>query len=274
MRDLDKPSVKIFWKDLKIRKRTSQVWKLIKNAEVMSVASSLAYTTILSIIPLLALTFSFFHILGGSQQMYQQIEPWILSNLAEEAGTDAITKLREFINNTHAGIVGFTGLIGLIITSFLMLDSIEHAVNRIWHAPIRRKFYKRVLFYSIFLIAGPIGLAFLIGIAASFQIPLRQYFPTGTGFFLILTFIFTAIYRWVPNCKVKWKYAFVTGCITSTIWTLARWGYSIYIAKIVNYHGVYGSLGAVPILLLWTYIAWVIILTGAAITATLQESKI
>jgi membrane protein len=239
----------------------------------MSVASSLAYTTILSVIPLLALTFAVFHVLGGSQTMFEQIEPWILSNLAQDAGTEAILKLREFINNTHAGVVGVSGFVGLIITSFLMLDSIERAVNRIWEAPARRKFYKRAFFYLMFLIVGPIGLALVMGVSASFQIPLKEFFPTGTGFFIILTFIFTAIYKWVPNCKVKWKYAFVTGCITSSVWTLARWGYSFYIAKIVNYHGVYGSLGAVPILLLWTYIAWVIILTGAAITATLQASK-
>jgi membrane protein len=258
----------------KVRKTARDIFQLIKHAQVMSVSSSLSYATILSIIPLLALTFAIFHVFGGSQKMYEQIEPWILSNLAQEAGTDTIMKLREFINNTHAGVVGVSGFVGLLITSFLMLDSVELAVNRIWQAPNRRKLVKRAFFYLMFLIVGPIGLAFVIGVSASFHIPLQEYFPTGTGFFFILTAIFTAIYKWVPNCEVRWKYAFITGCITSSLWTLARWGYSFYIAKIVNYHGVYGSLGAVPILLLWTYIAWVIILTGAAITAILQDSKV
>ena len=250
-----------------------EVLKLLKQAQVIMVSSSLAYTTILSLIPLLALSFAFFHTFGGTEKIYQSIEPWVLSYLAEDAGTETIQKLRQFIDNTHTGVMGITGLIGLIVTSFSMLSSIEKAINRVWQVPLRRNFFQRVSTYWFFLTLGPIGLAFIIGISASLNHPLSHYLPGGTGFFLITSLFFTGVYKWVPHCDVKWKYAVLTGCITATFWSLAKVGYSFYIARVVNYHKVYGSLGAVPILLLWIYIIWVIILSGAAITAALQNQS-
>jgi membrane protein len=75
----------------------------------------------------------------------------------------------------------------------------------------------------------------------------------------------------VPAAQVKWKYALISGVVTSLFWNLARIGYSLYTQKLVSYHAVYGSLAAIPILMIWIDIMWIIILAGAALTATLQK---
>jgi len=79
------------------------------------------------------------------------------------------------------------------------------------------------------------------------------------------------VYEWVPHCQVNWKYALVSAVGSSAALEGARWGYTIYTTRVVTYSKIYGSLGAVPILLLWIYISWIIVLTGAAVTATLQK---
>jgi membrane protein len=245
--------------------------KQMKQAQLLTVASSLAYTTILSIIPVLAVSFAIFQAFGGMQKLYEVIEPMILSYLAEGADEQAIEALHRFIGNIHAGAVGVGGLIGLIFTSMSMLFSAEKAINHVWQAPITRGLFQRISSYWLFITLGPLALSVLVGFATTSNLPISKFFPSGTGMFLITVSIFFCVYKWVPHVRVKWQYALISAAVTSTFFNLARLGYSLYTKNVVTYNAVYGSLGAVPILLLWIYIVWVIVLGGAALTAALQK---
>jgi len=254
-----------------LRNILMDTWNQTRKAQLLLVASSLAYTTILSVIPLLAVSFAVFHAFGGMEKLDASLEPFILSNLTEGASEDVMKTLHSFIDNAHASAIGVGGLFGLIFTSTSMLSSIEKAINSVWLAPVKRGWFARIASYWLFITLGPLALAVAVGFATTANIPMASLFPTGTGVFLITTAIFFSIYKWVPHCKVHTGYALVSALFTAIFWNLARWGYSMYTEHAVSYSKIYGSLGAVPILLLWIYIAWVIVLSGAALTASLQN---
>jgi len=245
--------------------------KHMLEAQLPLVASSLAYTTILSIIPLLAVSFAIFQAFGGLEKIYEMIEPMILENLAESAGKDAMNSIRRFIGNAHGGAMGAGGLIGLVITSMSMLSSAEKAINRVWRAEIKRTLFQRIAAYWLFITLGPIALSVALGTATSSDIPLSKVLPSGTIGFVFGILIFTIIYKFVPNRKVQILPALIAGTATTITWYLAKAGYSLYTHKVVTYHKLYGSLGAIPIMLFWIYIIWLVILAGAAFSAALQK---
>jgi membrane protein len=261
--------IRTYWKTG--LRAVQEVWTHIREAELLLIASSLAYTSILSIIPVLAVSFSIFQAFGGMNKLLQTIEPVILSNLAEGAGETAMESIRRFIANTHAGAVGVGGLVGLILTSMSMLSSIEKAINRVWRAQINRTAFQKFASYWLIVTLGPLALAVALGAATSADVPLNKLFPSGTSFFLLTVGIFFCLYKWVPNRKVHYLSALIAAFITTISWYIARVGYDFYVRKVVTYNKVYGSLGAIPIILLWIYIIWIIILSGAAISTVIQR---
>jgi membrane protein len=249
-------------------------WLHISRAQLPQVASSLSYTTILSLIPLLAVSFAIFKAFGGLDRIYGMIEPFILDNLAEGVSDEVIGTLKTFISNAHAKTIGVGGLVGLIFTSMSMLWSADKAINKIWDAPLKRSWFLRISGYGLFVTIGPLALAVVLGFATSGHLPITHFFPNGTGLFLITTAFFYFIYKWVPHTPVDSKYAWVSALLAAIAFNIARLTYATYIAKAVSYNKIYGSLSAVPILLLWIYIVWLVILSGAALTAALQKNNL
>lgn len=243
----------------------------MQDAQLLLVASSLAYTTILAIVPVLAVAFSIFKSFGGLDTLYSTIEPLILENLAKGSGEQAMETLRGFVGNIHAGKLGATGMIGLIFTTMSMFSSAERAINDVWKVKVTRSIFSRVTSYWFFISLGPLAASFALGATSSKNLALAQFFPKGTmGLFTAIA-IFFIVYKWTPNRNVKWHAALVPAILTALLWHSARWGYSVYTSQVVTYHKIYGSLGAIPIILLWIYIVWVIVLAGAAFSATLQN---
>jgi membrane protein len=248
------------------------VWREIEEAQLFLVASSLAYTTILSIIPVLAVSFAVFEAFGGLEKLYGTIEPFILENLAEGSSDEVMSVLKKFISNAHTATIGASGFVALLFTSMSMLSSVEKAINRIWNVRVTRPLFQRFATYWLIVSLGPLALAVAVGFATSSSIPLQKLLP-GTGIFVLFIGIFFAVYKYVPQRIVNWKPALLSATLTTVLWFLAQQGYSLYTRKVVTYNKIYGSLGAVPILLLWIYIAWLIILGGAALTAVLQRRR-
>jgi membrane protein len=257
------------WKPL--RRTLEDTWAQIQNAQLPTVASSLAYTTILSLIPALAVSFAIFQAFGGMDKLYATIQPFILENLAEGTSDEVIAQIRKFIENAHATTLGAGGLIGLMFTSMSMLNSIENAVNRVWEVSTRRTVFQRIASYWLFITLGPLALAVGLGAATSSAVPLTSLLPSGTGVFALTALLFFGLNKWVPHTRVHTPYAVISGLATAVFWNLAHVGYSLYTSRVVSYSKIYGSLGAVPILLLWIYIAWFVVLCGAALTAAMQK---
>ncbi len=245
----------------------------IVEAQLFMVASSLAYTTLLSLIPLLAVSFAIFQAFGGMEKLYSIIEPLILANLAHGASEEVIATLHGMIDHAHAGAVGAGGLMGLIFTSMSMLSSAEKAINQVWKTKLTRSYFQRISCYWLFITLGPLALSIAVGAATSYSFPITKLFPSGTGLFIIAIGLFFLIYKWVPQTEVKSKYALFSSITTACFWNLAAFGYSIYTKSVLTNYKIYGSLGAIPIVMLWIYINWIIILCGAALTAALQKKE-
>jgi membrane protein len=118
---------------------------------------------------------------------------------------------------------------------------------------------------------GPLAVSIGLGLATSEDLPLSRYFPSGTGAFGLGVLIFFCIYKYVPNCPVRSRYALLSAGLAAVFWDIARLGYLLYTRKFMAYGQIYGSLAAVPVLLIWIYIVWIVILLGAAFTAVLQK---
>jgi len=243
-----------------------------REANLLTTASSLAYTTILSIIPFLAMSFAIFKAFGGLEKLYATIEPFILNNLAEGASDEVIKRISGFIESAHASAVGFGGFFGLVFTSMSMLSSIENGINRIWRVRKRRYWFHRVAVYWLIITLGPVAFSVALGLMTSSDLPVTRFLPSGAGDFLLALAAFFGIYRFVPYCRVQWKFALAAALVASIGWEIAQAGFNLYTHRVVTYNAIYGSLGAVPLLLLWIYIVWVIVLSGAALTASLQSA--
>ncbi len=244
--------------------------KQVQEAEISVAAASLAYTTILSIIPLLAVSLSIFKAFGGLENLYAAIEPFIFENLAEGSDDATLATIRSFVGNIHAGALGAGGLIGLIFTSMTMLASVEKSINKIWKAPLKRHLFYRITMYWFFITLGPLALSVAIGFATTLNVPISKVLPSGLPFVPILIALFYGMYKYIPHRRVYWKAALVSSVGTSLVWIVAKLVYGVYVKKVVSYDKIYGSLGAIPIFLIWIYLAWYVILVGAAFSASLQ----
>lgn len=245
----------------------------VNRTQLLMVASGLAYTTILSVVPLLAVSFAVFKAFGNLDRLYEIIEPILIKNLAEGTNQEALAAIRGFIERIHAGALGASGLVMLIFTSMSMLASIEKAINKIWNVTTQKGFFQRITAYWFYISLGPLVAALVIGTARTHTTQVSAIWAVSAdivSFVLTLGFFFT-IYKWIPARKVHWKSALWGAIFTTISWNVARFGYSIYTSQVVTYNKVYGSLGAVPIILLWIYIMWIIILAGAALSAALQR---
>ncbi|MFL5812938.1 MAG: YhjD/YihY/BrkB family envelope integrity protein [Bdellovibrionia bacterium] len=261
-------AAKAYLKAKQILKDTQFV---INDAQLFITASSLAYTTILSLIPVLALSFVIFRAFGGLEKLYETLEPFILSNLSEGTSEDVMQKLRGLINNVSVGTIGAGGFLGLVFTSMSLMLSIENTFNRIWKVENTRSLFHRIASYWLFITLGPLALSVGLGIATSEKLPLTRLLPTWSGAFALAACLLTLVYKFVPNTMVRWKFALISGFWSAVIWSLTRLGFNLYVDRYASYNKIYGSLAAVPILLFWIYLIWLMILAGAALSATLQK---
>lgn len=250
---------------------TRRLVSQIQKADLLLIASSLTYVTMLAIVPLLAVSFAIFQALGGMKKLYDLVEPLILDNLAEGTGTELVNALHHAVEHTHARAIGLGGMLGLLITSMSLLGHVEKAINRVWQSNTQRHYLKRMLTYSAFVTLGPLALSIAIGVLTSRHMAPVRILPTGVGPWVLEIVVFASIYRFVPNARVKWNAALSGALFTATGMSIARAGYALYTTRVVSYHKIYGSLGAIPIFMLWIYILWVLFLTGVAWSATWNE---
>ncbi len=244
----------------------------MREAQLLLTASSLAYITILSLVPLLAISFAVFQAFGGLDKLYERVQPLILDNLAEGTSDQVTASIEGFIRNIHSTTVGVGGFLGLIFTSMSMLANIESAFNRIWKTANSRSLFQKFSTYWLFITLGPLALSITVGLATSTHLSLVTHLvPQWVVMFLVSVFALFGIYKAVPNCRVDWKFSLLAAAVTTLGFNLTRVIFNIYIRQFASYNRIYGSVAAVPILLFWIYIVWVILLAGASLNAALQK---
>lgn len=256
----------------------------IRHGDLTLRAMSLVYTTLLALVPLLALSFSLFKGLG----IHNQIEPMLL-NLLEPLGSEAprITEtLLGFVDNVKIGVLGSIGVALLFYTVLAMIQKVEAAFNHIWHIPRTRSLGQRVSQYLVALLVGPLALSLIIGITATLSSnrvvsSLLTIPGLGEGAILVgrlmpfamICLVFTSMFLFVPNTRVRLGPAALGGVVSGLLWQAATIGFASFVANSGNYNAVYSSFAILILLLIWLYIAWLILLVGCQITFLAQNPR-
>lgn len=236
-------------------------------------ASALSFTTILSLVPFLALAFAVLKGFG----VQNRLEPFLLQQVA--AGSEqAVVKIIQYINNTKVATLGAAGLVSLVMTVISLFDSIEDAFNDIWGVRETRSFYRKFTDYLSVSLVAPILMLSSTSITTSLQSQsLVKWVLASPYFGKILVGVFHLVpymsiwlalicfYLFIPNTRVRFRSAIVGGVLAGTLWQAAQWGYIHFQMGLTRYNAIYGTLALVPVIMVWIFTSWVIVLFGGEV---------
>lgn len=239
-------------------------------------AMSLVYTTLLSLVPLLALTFSVLKGFGA----HNQIQPVLLAFLAPlgAQGEEITREIIGFVDNIRVGVLGAVGLALLIYTVTTLLQKIEDAFNHVWHVRRGRPLALRFSQYLSVLTVGPLLLLAALGLTATLlgtdlAQTLAAMEPFGTLLqwlgkllpYLLVILAFTFIYVLMPNTRVAWRSALIGGIVGGALWQTLGWGFASFVAASGRYTAVYAGFAVVILAMIWLYLNWLIVLIGTTV---------
>ena len=240
-------------------------------------AMGLVYTTILSIVPLLAVTFSVLKAFG----VYNIMTPILLNIFAPlgEKGIEVTNRIITFVENIKVGVLGALGMGLLIYTVVSLIQKIEDAFNYIWNIKRPRSLARRFSDYMSVILIGPVLIFSAMGVTASVMSTsivrrLEQIEPFGTIIlysgkivpYLLVCGAFTFAYIFIPNVKVKLKSAFVGGLVAGIMWETTGWLFASFVAGSTKYTAIYSGFAILIMFFIWIYLSWLILLIGAVIT--------
>lgn len=249
-------------------------------------ASSLVYSTLLAIVPMLAVIFSLLKGFGFHRHLEPVLHRFLLP-LGEDKAQTIIPQVIEFLDNIDVGALGAIGLLVLLFTIFSVVSTIEGAFNSIWQIRKSRSLHRRLSDYFSFLLLGPFLLIIIPGFTAYIQqVSIIHSIGETTGlniFFrrtwtlLASWLIFYFFYIFIPNTRVKQKSAIFGAIAAGTIWQIVNFGFSQFF--VTAYQSgpsgtLYSSFAMVPLFLIWLYISWAIILLGGEICFIHQNHKL
>lgn len=239
-------------------------------------AMSLVYTTLLSLVPLIAVSFSVLKGFG----VHNQVEPMLLKLLAPlgDQGTQISAQIIRFVDNIKVGVLGSLGLALLIYTVISLIKKIESAFNYTWRITTFRSLTQRFTDYLSVVMVGPVLIFTAIGITAavsssSMLAALNQIEPFGSLLtlvgklmpYVLIIAAFTFIYKLVPNTRVQLRSALAGAVVAGLLWETTGWLFARFVAGSVSYTAVYSGFAVLIVFMIWLYLSWMILLIGAAI---------
>ena len=246
-----------------------------KKANITMMAASLSYTTVFSIVPTLAVGFYFFKKFGGLEWSYAKILPFLLNFLSEGSGEAVAKNLSGFIQRVQAKTVGIYGMLALLLTAALTFETITKAINMVLETEKEKKVLDKFLRFLIVFTLGPILISLSIGLTAWLTAYLRKLPLSAFLLAVLLNYIlYLLIYSFIPLRKIMFRHIAKSAIIPAILLECAKSGYAFYTAKVVSYSRFYGYFAALPLFLLWIYIAWCITLYGAVWIRMLELRRI
>lgn len=254
-------------------------WRRYSDDRCLSTAGALSYTSLLAIVPLLAVFLSILRVFPFFAEMQADVEQQITDALLPTQSEAALANLHSFIDKA-TNLTGF-GVVGLAVTAVLLLNTINHAFSRIWRVTTMRPIVVRFLAYWAILTMGPL----LFGLAMWMS---GEIYAAGTAYggaaisgvarwlaplvpIVLETFGFALLYVAVPNCRVRRWDAIAGGLVAALLFELLKRGFALYLIYFPTYQVIYGAIAAVPIFLVWMYASWAVTLFGAEVAAALPE---
>ncbi len=253
-----------------------------QNNEISIRAASLSYTTLMGLVPLLAISFSVLKALGA----HDRIRPVLLGFLAPFGPTGELIadRIATYINNLNTGVLSSLGIIMLIYSVISMVQKVENAINYIWKTRSSRGFSRMFSDYLSVLLVGPVLVFAAIGLTSSFMAssvihgvlsmkifgwPLYVAGKLLPYFFASAAFIF--IYTFLPAVNVKFRAGLAGGAIAGILWQTLEWTFAHFTVASTSYPAIYSSFAIAILFVAWVDLNWEIFLIGAAASFYFQN---
>jgi membrane protein len=239
-------------------------------------AMSLVYTTLLSLVPLLAVSFSVLKGFG----VHNEVEPLLLNALAPlgEPGREISAQIIGFVDNMKVGVLGSVGLVVLLYTVVTLIQKIEQVFNYTWRVDRARPFAERFSEYVSVLLVGPVLVFSALAVTASIGhhayvqnilaiAPLGRLIEFAGRLvpYVLISFAFAFVYIFVPNTRVRLKSALIGALVAGALWQGVGWLFTKFVVGSTQYAAIYSSLAILILFMIWIYLAWLILLVGASV---------
>lgn len=243
-------------------------------------AGYLAYITLLSIVPMLTVLLSILSSFAVFENAGEVIQDFVITHFVPAAGDAVKNALLQFVTNT--GKMTAIGSAFLFVAALMLISNIDKNLNYIWRVRKKRRLVFSFSMYWMVLTLGPILVGASIA-ATSYVTSLKilehetlssiytlmlRWLP-----FLLSFFAFIGLYMLVPNKKVRFTHAVIGAIVAALLFEASKKGFALYITQFPSYQLIYGALAAIPILFVWVYLCWLIVLIGAEVTASLGERE-
>ncbi|WP_420934095.1 virulence factor BrkB family protein [Alteromonas sp. A081] len=242
-------------------------------------AGHLAYVTLLSLVPFIMVTFTIMSAFPAFASVRSKIEHFIFSNFVPTASDVVHKYMTDFVGN--ASEMSAIGILSLLFVALMLISNVDKTLNRIWRTKNERPIVFTFAIYWMVITLGPILIGssvivstYLTGLAAFTE----EYTP-GLGTLLLslvpsgaAMLAFTILYTMVPNKQVYARHAACGAFIATVAFELTKSGFALYVTNFPSYELIYGALAVVPILFLWVYLSWIIVLFGAEFTCSMGEA--
>ena len=258
------------------------VWQDFFDNLVKLQAMALAFKTLLSLAPLLAVLFSILKAFG----VHNRMEPVMAEALVPlgDKGREITAYLIGFVDKMSAGALGAVGLVTLFLTVLSLMHTIEEAFNRIWRVRASRTVARKFSDYLSAILVGPVLVFAAVTITATLQSSnvvraLLSSDALGKGILTLLRLVpyltlwgaFTFVYVFIPNTRVRLRSAVVGGLIAAILWQTVGWGFAKFVASSTQYDAIYSSFAILLLFLIWLHVGWVIVLLGAQVAYAHQH---
>jgi membrane protein len=250
-------------------------------------AMSLVYTTLLSLVPLLAFSFSILKAFGVVDTQLEPILNKFLVPLGSK-GVEITQQILNFVKNMKVGVLGIVGLLLLIYTVISLVNKIETSMNHIWKVKKGRSIARIFSDYLSMILIGPVFIFALFGLTAALLgttiiQKISSIEPIGTFVtifagpllsFIVIWAIFTFIYIVIPNVGVKFKSALIGGLVAGITWQTVGWIFARFVVTSTQYAAIYSSFAVLILFMIWLYLSWLILLIGCEVSYCHQNLKI
>ncbi|WP_293598428.1 YhjD/YihY/BrkB family envelope integrity protein [Polynucleobacter sp. 35-46-11] len=258
-----------------------EIWERNRGQNLKQVAASLAFTTTLSLVPMLTVASILIGYLPSVVRIKYAVQAWLLDTYMPGGLNQQVFN---YLNQFSAQAKGLTllGLIGLVITTMMTMAVIENAFNQIFRVSERRPIVKKVAVYSAATIMGPILLGigtYLSGLLFSAAEGWTEALSFGLSLFatvvpvLLAMSVFSVAYKVLPYTQIQWRDAFSGAFFAALTFELMKFGFGLFLTNVAFYKTVYGAFAIFPLALIWIYLTWWITLAGAVLVANLPSIR-
>lgn len=241
-------------------------------------AAALTYISIFSVVPLVVVGLVLLRNFG-EESFERRMEQLVLRILSPGLAESTLATLRGILTEASARVAGSVGFAALVLSGIPLIRNLDASLNEVWNVRENRPWPVRVLVWLAAMIAVPLLLATAVSANSALRRMLHDAGIPFSGEIISVVATLTAVgalavlYAVTPNCRVRWLFALVGAGVAGLLWTVLRTVYAGFAAQTFRYGVLYGSLGAIPLFLLWLYLSWFIVLSGARLAYALQNAR-